>query len=1541
MEIVKSLDINKRYNRVQNGSIVMAKNMRVTDDLSGLEIDEGFTDILNNLGGIEGHIVGVIECVKEIVLFTYDSSENNSYIYRLKDLDTSYELVYCNTAWHYSNGIINGTYTYNVLGELIITFGEYADNILIPLKIINLDTSSQTDDETSYNSAPNVPIANISLTDTVNICPIPIGIYYFFIRYKIDKNDYTNWFPIGIPYSVANIENYDIFNHSYKHTDNSVRNNYINQLKRPINNINKDSISNNVYTVTLVNNIYTECQIGYILQHDNSTVARIYRDFDITIDSQINISTFTFIFDGKYLSETSVDDLIENVLPLYNVHCVTSFENRTYIANYIEDNLNINDTSLINCANNIDVTPNKGSNIPMFGEEGISNLSDFDSATNTYSFKDVRTGTIDTRVSDYASFGVTYNPFSSGNAIYTTTGSPSDGQNALASVLNKTIGSNLYFYNLNNNYNDFNSSQVDDTILFGVANNTFFSNNYLNFYGAGSNPICYIAFPPYSNSAYFDIYIHVSFDRNVPSSLTDNPISLSSNESYNADLMLGISPSINVTESSYTYSKRVHSINAGAYTVIAFSMNVGQDNGVTFKIREINVRSIEKVKLYDASIDEGGGSVKNNFYFTTNKDSKSYSLYDLLKNTQASTWLFDTDLSSTVTTTSKIIFDDGESFDISNVFVNLDNNISSNLRVIEGKTVSLGVLDDGSTYFYRNSKIKIRINSNTYTSIEYAWGDTVIQNVTPVYTNSNLAAYSLGSFDPEEGYTFYIHFVKANGFYTNGYEINQKLTPRREYGLFRYTVTFTNINIPSGYVGYFISYVQTTANRCYTGYAMPGRNTNGQFGGSRANASNYSQGGSIYKDIEIKATEVEIGLSSYKGSKFIFEKHDGSGNNSNLQNVDILNTNIYLGNIYPLTYLRENCIDLVASNQVTNPTNIVSVFSDTSNNTIKHNGLLTPLGPILPSTTHVFNTTSYDVNYPVYITQDIIFYYAYRILFSDTEVHPKIITHDSGTFGPAATTVDRNVLKFSYINNEYLHKVYINKYCKYDLSLLSIKKEPFRYMFADTEDANIYWAGCYVRPQDTQDLYTYSNQYIKNNYKVYNKYDVNKTYLSHFTKSIRRSNVLGEESMLNSSRLFSTNQYKIISSNKGDITALVSLGTSLLIHTKHTLFNLSKQAILSADQKAIDITAGDLFDVTPEEVFTSNHGYGGLQVENNWCVNEHGYFFYDRDNHKIFNLDNNQLNDLSEPIFKYLDSIYPVNVSFNTDFNHNRVFICFQELSEDNKNLVTYSYNTITKTFISIHDFQFGLRCNTKNKVFFIDKLSNNTSKIFTFDNIEDRSYKDLTSFARHFPVFLDNRYYSEEEIDWTDESIETILNTENTSAIIDVIFNSNYPIIKSLESIYYDLTIPTPYNDFSYKMFADRSKYSGNFMQIYSDSCDTNILDIEQDTNRDVNQYNDYKRPYYQKGSWFTNYFRNTFAKELTESQLEALLEKYGLDENSSRFSEDIPYFLNTHNTDAFRPSDERSIIYGKYIVIRFIFTYTEDNQIKLENIEPKINNY
>ena len=196
-----------------------------------------------------------------------------------------------------------------------------------------------------------------------------------------------------------------------------------------------------------------------------------------------------------------------------------------------------------------------------------------------------------------------------------------------------------------------------------------------------------------------------------------------------------------------------------------------------------------------------------------------------------------------------------------------------------------------------------------------------------------------------------------------------------------------------------------------------------------------------------------------------------------------------------------------------------------------------------------------------------------------------------------------------------------------------------------------------------------------------------------------------------------------------------------------------------------------------------------------------------------------------------------------------------------------------------------------------------------------------------------------------------------NICSYLDVIYNNDYNNSKSLESINYILN----YFDNRYSLNAKniynvaedglRRRYAGYYLDVYTDetqAINLKLSDSSNDTdenNRDTfNHYNDYKFAKFDKGSWNFNYFRNGFNRgntELSETELVRAC-NYIYYNPSTKQNEVHAITEEDLKKSPLYKSDNRSLIYGKYIVTRFIFNNDDAaHRFKLENITFNIQPY
>lgn len=261
-----------------------------------------------------------------------------------------------------------------------------------------------------------------------------------------------------------------------------------------------------------------------------------------------------------------------------------------------------------------------------------------------------------------------------------------------------------------------------------------------------------------------------------------------------------------------------------------------------------------------------------------------------------------------------------------------------------------------------------------------------------------------------------------------------------------------------------------------------------------------------------------------------------------------------------------------------------------------------------------------------------------------------------------------------------------------------------------------------------------------------------------------------------------------------------------------------------------------------------------------------------------------------------------------------------------------------------------------------IEKLTENktildtNNAIYYFRNVfvyndkkQNPTYSDSLRFVYNISGEGNPFYF-----DYEKPSLES---PSNICSYLDVIYNNDYNNSKSLESINYILN----YFDNRYSLNTKniynvaedglRRRYAGYYLDVYTDetqAINLKLSDGSNDTdenNRDTfNHYNDYKFAKFDKGSWNFNYFRNGFNRDNTElSETELVRACNYIYYNPSTKQNEVHVITEEDlKKSPLYKSDNRSLIYGKYIVTRFIFNNDDAaHRFKLENITFNIQPY
>jgi hypothetical protein len=133
----------------------------------------------------------------------------------------------------------------------------------------------------------------------------------------------------------------------------------------------------------------------------------------------------------------------------------------------------------------------------------------------------------------------------------------------------------------------------------------------------------------------------------------------------------------------------------------------------------------------------------------------------------------------------------------------------------------------------------------------------------------------------------------------------------------------------------------------------------------------------------------------------------------------------------------------------------------------------------------------------------------------------------------------------------------------------------------------------------------------------------------------------------------------------------------------------------------------------------------------------------------------------------------------------------------------------------------------------------------------------------------------------------------------IDIIVNESYELIKFLEFIKYKVRkiyVPIYSDNINSHVDLREHPYAGDILRIFNEDNDTDDIDINIDK---LNEFNKYKKPWYELTQYNFNYFRNAIKEH--------------------------------PNT----VSDKLRRVYGNYFVIRFIFNNSDNKRIEFESLE------
>ena len=786
---------------------------------------------------------------------------------------------------------------------------------------------------------------------------------------------------------------------------------------------------------------------------------------------------------------------------------------------------------------------------------------------------------------------------------------------------------------------------------------------------------------------------------------------------------------------------------------------------------------------------------------------------------------------------------------------------------------------------------------------------------------------------PYQKYKFYIHYVKqsgeiSNGYYCGGPNAGIITVPYKAQCNAIIYPTFSNIKIPNGYCACFFSILHYAINTS-TIFNVKGATD------ERGKIIAF-EGSCIEMNTRLMpfSTNIEI----RQGDNILTGDYYHSSNSSIVR---------YFGANGVVYINKEKEIDATEDKKLYAVTDYEST-QEKDSSLIKCTPYIKSFGIGTPSTRQNI-LPSFADSYSDYVDLNLLGYIC-QVCDTDRDTSIKYYSDGSNayfkqnlyTINDSGTGVNVNFYELSkYTDGD--HKISefnlrttnkVNVYSNYNLNFLALNENPKQivksyYGYSSTDTASnqglTYSVLWYLLPSLTlSDTYQLPSMYQQYNRRTYSPY--NSEEITIFDNTIRSSILEGDEAKISIFK-FDAEDYYNIPTNRGKIINLVSIGDAILVHTHDSMFKFTGSNSLQSSAGEIQPTETDVFKTGVSEIFGSDFGFAGLQYKYDHIITENGYIFFDRDSRIVYMYaGQGQITKISDSVERLFRHNNILNIRFANDYYNNRFFMCiwFGNKTESYPITLSFCVNENIKSFVSTHDFCFNKAFNTKTKCYF---LTIDKTNICTVDKTRIGEYYTLELDSDKYKSFYPYKKTTANRFVIKDgESLPSLIQIPIFYSIIDIIENLNYETIKTLDCLnwcsrYVENEFPIYYESNVVNMAESKDYlYPCSYLQIYTDTCQTNILDLSNLANDySISNPNSYKYPRFNQGYWSLNYFRNVLNANNRF--------KYLGDNKNPK-----PKYDDGRKGAEYR-SDENSLIEGKYFVARMYFDNRCDFKIDTIN--------
>lgn len=824
-----------------------------------------------------------------------------------------------------------------------------------------------------------------------------------------------------------------------------------------------------------------------------------------------------------------------------------------------------------------------------------------------------------------------------------------------------------------------------------------------------------------------------------------------------------------------------------------------------------------------------------------------------------------------------------------------------------------------------DNKNKPFLNETDYGQLLAKMNNVVITAVDREKGSYPEVTEAIDFFKPKPGrrgvYCFFVHYVYSNGTYTDGVPIltantgtptvdGTKLTctifgdskhrfcrcvcPADKIALGG--IVFEHIPMIEGFVGYFISYAEPEYVEIGSGFI------------TRSDRYLYQVKGQDVGDSDCRFNYPEFSIVGGKtDAKKInevcyFEYTDDGNLNTRLHSPtpanagkNIISTNIVPPNSYD-NIGREGTLKITLDSgfNAHKGTTLCDIYNDNyselyldADKNLISLGYIEYVKEYNPDTNYTYgksrvtvNGTEVSVNYAwnYYWNVSTIFtFHPNGIIFSDVDWNPYDATTGDKFYG-SGETVSNKPLIYSYTFVHESHYFLMGK-------KLNISPRTVYYNYTN-DGNNKQGSNLIIDPSRINDLYNLTSNYYSFYRRVivnYNK--TNELYKrEQYSKTVYRTNVIGDESVVNAWKHISPESYKIINENKGDITNIVAAGTYLLVHTEKSLFAFDINNELKTNEQTVQMLMPDVFEVDYKEVFTTKFGICGFQDFISYINGDFGYIFYDSNAHKFYKFDAGSVDEINNNITKFIESYNADRIYIGYDSANARLLFNFmKKISNDDWKSCIISYSLYNNDWLSTHSYTSNYKFVSIKDNFYIIDYNNNYYRIKQFSNTVYNEYED-----NELNEFINNE----------------IIN-DKLCSYIDVYFNpTNINNIKILNFITYVLN----------KEKDDYFDVLGCY--IYTNCCYSDYCNLIEERNNVA----EYKKPVYEFGRWNYNWFYNKLKSYKEQEIFGRITGKYNTELEFNKTAVDA------------------KLMVGKYAIVRFVFRNT-NKKVLIKDIQAYFN--